>query len=979
MDVRVFELGCARVRAACAPARAELHRGGAADAQERDLDLTGHVPWLACFPLCDFVQSPAGQALLSGHPRVLELGAGVGLPGLLAGRRASELRLTDNQPAIVAQLAASVAENAQLRLVPAAPASSAELLDWGASAPLPHTVREGGYDVVLASDCVYYAGSAQLLVESAARLLAPAGTLLLAHTARWEQTDRALAAALRAAHLHCRLASAAMARSADEGSRAPDAQNGPDDEAPTGGRDGRLMHARSGRTARVYAVRKAERAHAVDGRATLLELVAQLAADGMRASLSPATWADAPADGRERAPAARPQAQPQVQPQPGSALRVDALGPLALSPCDVARLCEALCACTPPAAPVALAALNLRGHGLRASGDAYNTRAATGAGAAEAASGACAWPAAGVREAMTAEPRPGGVCALLALRACATLVSLDLSGNALGGAGRSVLRALPRDGDGAEEASGGGANVSVHAAPRAALGGVCDAIRACATLRALRLASNGLRDDDALELALFLGSGHRTPLVLLDVCGNELSGNGLAPLALAAARAGRCGDEGGAKFASLASSAPPPLALLAGHNRLEQEGAAALGAVLPPFLTNLDLSRQWLGDDGASELGSRGLRTCAHSLRLLDLSHSTTAWGALAALRHLADGSAGGGSALHELRVRGCALRDEGACDLARALRGFGALTTLDVASNGIGWEGAEALADALAAQCSLTQLELSDNPLGSDGVDALADALALALVDDARRARASGAGARAAHGGAHVAPTGECSTAPRFAPFTLGLAGVDCGAEGLHALCSALVRARGEHARRSTAGGGGGCEPGDGEAMLAPPPRAGVCSAPTQPPRLALPLSDARSCARVRIDLQANPLSALDVAAALEALCGCAVDAELDLRYAPMRPTLHDLRPTLHDCVHSPAAQCAQGHSSAGQACATEDAAYSAACARCRTLRDALASRVDPASEQDDACHVHPRATIIVHLAAEHSGLEVSSHRAGY
>ena len=45
--------------------------------------------------LCHFILSSQGQNLLKGS-RVLELGAGIGVPGILAGRVCAELVLTDS-------------------------------------------------------------------------------------------------------------------------------------------------------------------------------------------------------------------------------------------------------------------------------------------------------------------------------------------------------------------------------------------------------------------------------------------------------------------------------------------------------------------------------------------------------------------------------------------------------------------------------------------------------------------------------------------------------------------------------------------------------------------------------------------------------------------------------------------------------------------------------------------------------------------
>ena len=49
--------------------------------------------------LCQYLLSVEGQRLLQ-DARVVELGAGVGVPGILAGRSCSELILTDWNPTV---------------------------------------------------------------------------------------------------------------------------------------------------------------------------------------------------------------------------------------------------------------------------------------------------------------------------------------------------------------------------------------------------------------------------------------------------------------------------------------------------------------------------------------------------------------------------------------------------------------------------------------------------------------------------------------------------------------------------------------------------------------------------------------------------------------------------------------------------------------------------------------------------------------
>ena len=73
-------------------------------------DETGHVAWQAMPVLCEFILSSRGRQLLTSA-RVLELGAGIGIPGLLAGRVCTELIITDSNDAVVERLKRNVELN----------------------------------------------------------------------------------------------------------------------------------------------------------------------------------------------------------------------------------------------------------------------------------------------------------------------------------------------------------------------------------------------------------------------------------------------------------------------------------------------------------------------------------------------------------------------------------------------------------------------------------------------------------------------------------------------------------------------------------------------------------------------------------------------------------------------------------------------------------------------------------------------------
>ena len=113
-----------------------------------DHDETGHVAWQAMPMLCHFILSSEGQALLKGS-RVLELGAGIGVPGILAGRTCAELVLTDSNDAVVERLRRNIELN-RSGIVCGHDATRVANVLWGADAfPAAATAAPRSVDVVL--------------------------------------------------------------------------------------------------------------------------------------------------------------------------------------------------------------------------------------------------------------------------------------------------------------------------------------------------------------------------------------------------------------------------------------------------------------------------------------------------------------------------------------------------------------------------------------------------------------------------------------------------------------------------------------------------------------------------------------------------------------------------------------------------------------------------------------------------------------
>ncbi|VDC06214.1 unnamed protein product [Peniophora sp. CBMAI 1063] len=125
-------------------------------------------------PGCGGITWPAGEVLtrylarrgpdaLSGR-RVLELGSGTGLVGLLAGALGARVYITD-QASLVATMEKNIALNATI-----APNVRAAELNWGE--PLSADLA-GPYDLILAADCVYFEPAFPLLVQTLCDLLPP--------------------------------------------------------------------------------------------------------------------------------------------------------------------------------------------------------------------------------------------------------------------------------------------------------------------------------------------------------------------------------------------------------------------------------------------------------------------------------------------------------------------------------------------------------------------------------------------------------------------------------------------------------------------------------------------------------------------------------------------------------------------------------------------------------------------------------------
>lgn len=140
-----------------------------------DVDLLGLDVWPAAITLCQYLEMHWSQ-LMKGQ-WVIELGAGIGLPGLLCAQMgASKAVITDYDPKVVSH----VFENAKKCSVPEC---TGICLDW-TKYDKDAAGHEQLYGVVLAADILYDGGIVKDLVDTVEYVMQPCGLLLISHQQR---------------------------------------------------------------------------------------------------------------------------------------------------------------------------------------------------------------------------------------------------------------------------------------------------------------------------------------------------------------------------------------------------------------------------------------------------------------------------------------------------------------------------------------------------------------------------------------------------------------------------------------------------------------------------------------------------------------------------------------------------------------------------------------------------------------------------
>lgn len=140
-------------------------------------DYLGLDIWPAALEVCGYLKDHPGTV---EGATVVELGAGVGLPALLAARLgATRVVISDYEPVVVSH----VARNAQLSGV--SDRCSGLQLDWTKLDALHGTDHLHSYDVVLAADVLYIADIMGAFLDALVALLRPkSGVAIIGHQMR---------------------------------------------------------------------------------------------------------------------------------------------------------------------------------------------------------------------------------------------------------------------------------------------------------------------------------------------------------------------------------------------------------------------------------------------------------------------------------------------------------------------------------------------------------------------------------------------------------------------------------------------------------------------------------------------------------------------------------------------------------------------------------------------------------------------------
>lgn len=157
-----------------------------------DHDLTGQIIWPGTTILGHFLDS-FGKRILDGKS-CIELGAGAGVTGLLAGQFASSLVLTDHNDEVLSLLEQNLELNRpRFTHMSSAASSSVAKLEWSDKLPAElDKACPGGFDVVIGSDIVYSCNAADALTKTMKELLLTKSSSMcfLSFIKRWNNVNQ---------------------------------------------------------------------------------------------------------------------------------------------------------------------------------------------------------------------------------------------------------------------------------------------------------------------------------------------------------------------------------------------------------------------------------------------------------------------------------------------------------------------------------------------------------------------------------------------------------------------------------------------------------------------------------------------------------------------------------------------------------------------------------------------------------------------
>jgi predicted nicotinamide N-methyase len=155
------------------------------DAASTDYDLTGQIVWIISVILSHYLVHRKGAFNDIKDNDVLELGAGVGLCGIIASQFARSVVISDYEDEVLKIIELNIQKHAS----PKCQSVSGFSLSWGDENDHLKLERKTGvskWPVIVGADVVYWSNSVVPLIDTVSALLADDGVFILGYTSRVE-------------------------------------------------------------------------------------------------------------------------------------------------------------------------------------------------------------------------------------------------------------------------------------------------------------------------------------------------------------------------------------------------------------------------------------------------------------------------------------------------------------------------------------------------------------------------------------------------------------------------------------------------------------------------------------------------------------------------------------------------------------------------------------------------------------------------